>query len=288
MTSPGPLRITAFERRYHQAVDDLIFQNYQVHTHLDWYEPLDWLERARPTVRLAWQGERLAGMLAASAPLSGVVWLRIAALHDHAPAHTVMNALWQALLPELQHPGVQRIALLITRSWIHRYIQALGFTFTEDIITLERRGALLPDLPEIDAALRRLQPADIDQVLAIDQAAFPDSWQMSIEELRQATRTAAICTVAVAENQVVGYQISTTHRDGAHVARLAVDPQRQGQHIGSALLHDVLRQFIQQQITTITVNTQAGNLRSQRLYRNFGFQRNGYDLPVWSLTVAAR
>jgi RimJ/RimL family protein N-acetyltransferase len=31
----------------------------------------------------------------------------------------------------------------------------------------------------------------------------------------------------------------------------------------------------------VTVNTQSGNRRSQRLYHHYGFRRNGYDLAVW-------
>jgi RimJ/RimL family protein N-acetyltransferase len=37
----------------------------------------------------------------------------------------------------------------------------------------------------------------------------------------------------------------------------------------------------------MSVNTQAHNLASQRLYRHFGFRRNGYDPPVWSLDIEA-
>jgi len=62
MTSAS-LIITSLERYHRRAIDDLLFHSYQVHTHLDWYEPVEWLDRQRVPVRLAWQGDRLAGLL---------------------------------------------------------------------------------------------------------------------------------------------------------------------------------------------------------------------------------
>jgi ribosomal protein S18 acetylase RimI-like enzyme len=80
---------------------------------------------------------------------------------------------------------------------------------------------------------------------------------------------------------MVGYQLSTTFRSTGHLARLAVLPSMQGQGVGSALLDDMIRRFGRHDILTVTVNTQSGNYRSQRLYHHYGFRRNGYDLPVW-------
>jgi ribosomal-protein-alanine N-acetyltransferase len=111
---------------------------------------------------------------------------------------------------------------------------------------------------------------------------------MTRSELHQAQRVAAFCTLAKHNDSIVGYQISTQYRDGAHLARLGVDPEWQGQGIGTLLLQNLLSRFYQRQITTVTVNTQASNIRSQRLYRDFGFYRNGYDLPVWSVSLCSQ
>ncbi len=81
--------------------------------------------------------------------------------------------------------------------------------------------------------------------------------------------------------QIVGYQLSTLYFDGAHLARLAISPVAQGKGVARALLSDVLTRFDRRGVRTMTVNTQSSNLRSQRLYTGYGFERNGYDLPVW-------
>jgi ribosomal-protein-alanine N-acetyltransferase len=286
MTTSASITITPLERQHRRAIDDLLFHSYQVHTHMDWYEPMEWLENVPAPVRLAWQGSRLAGVLAISRPLNGTSWIRIAALHDHTPSHTVMNALWQAILPELHALGVKTVSALIMRNWIRNYLQVLNFHFVEDVITMERGSAHLPDVPDIGLKVRSVRPDDLARLARIDQTAFNPPWQMTLEEIRQAQRLAEICLVAEFDQQILGFQISTLYREGGHLARLAVDPQVQGRGVGTFLLHDLLRRFLQRHVTSVTVNTQISNRRSQRLYRHFGFNLNGYDLPVWSIHTA--
>jgi ribosomal protein S18 acetylase RimI-like enzyme len=284
MTSAS-LTLTPLERRHYRAIDDLLFHSYQVHTHMDWYEPVEWLETHHVPVRLAWQGDRLAGVLAVSEPLNGASWLRVVAMHDHAPSHAVLAALWRDIQPDLRALNVQSVSLLMTRNWIKPHLRELDFEFIEDVITLQRTGRFLSDTPDHTLRVRSIRPNDLVRLSEIDQAAFRPPWQMTYEEIRQAEQIAEISTVVELDQQPVAFQISTLYNDGAHLARLAVDPQHQGQGIGSALLYDLLSRFAQRHVNSITVNTQASNLRSQRLYRGFGFVRNGYDLPVWSIQL---
>ena len=51
------------------------------------------------------------------------------------------------------------------------------------------------------------------------------------------------------------------------------------------LLIDLLSRFERRGVLSMTVNTQASNTRSQRLYTGFGFERTGYDLPVWMVEI---
>jgi ribosomal-protein-alanine N-acetyltransferase len=276
------LAITPFEPRHRQAVDDLIFRNFQVHTHLDWHEIDEWIAKQQTPTRLAWQDRKLVGLMAASNTLHRTCWIRVAAVQDSAPAQTIMHALWDSLCPELIQQGTQRVSMLITRDWVEQHVRALGFEYNEDIITLRRIGESLPTSHFSPVTLRPVAPADLDAIVQIDHDAFIAPWQMARDEIQQALRVAALSIVALRDNIIMGYQISTIYRDGAHLARLAVAPQAQGQGIGGTILNDTLRRFFRRGIYSMTVNTQMSNHRSQRLYRHFGFQRNGYDLGVWS------
>ena len=100
-----------------------------------------------------------------------------------------------------------------------------------------------------------------------------------------AFRIAASATIAVLDDEVAGYQISTRHRVAGHLARLAVLPNRQGNRIGSMLLHNLLNKFDARGIKSVTVNTQVSNTSSQKLYTHYGFEHNGFDLAVWQKDV---
>ncbi len=282
---PIPLTLTRYERRYRQAVRDLMFRNYQVHTHLDWYDTDHWLNNSSVPMRLAWQRGRLVGLLAASTPLNHSSWIRLAAIHDQVNAESVRYALWQALLADLHALRVQQVAVLILRDWIADMLPALGFHYQEDVVTLRRTSRQLPEPPSNPIYIRSFMPDDLDTIVHIDQAAFSPPWQLSLEEIRQATRMAAVCTVALQAETVVGYQLSTYYYEGGHLARLAVAPGAQGTGVGSLLLSDLIHRFARRGIYAITVNTQSSNDRSKHLYTRFDFLPTNYNLAVWTISL---
>jgi ribosomal protein S18 acetylase RimI-like enzyme len=282
---PVPITLTHYERRYRQAVRDLMFRNYQVHTHLDWYDTDDWLNYTSMPMRLAWQRGRLVGLLAASTPLNHSSWIRLAAIHDQASAESVLYALWQALLADFHALRVQQVAVLILRDWIADMLPPLGFQYQEDVVTLRRVSRQLPELPLSQVHIRSFISDDLGTIASIDQAAFSPPWQLSLDEIRQATRMAAICTVALQAETIVGYQLSTFYYEGGHLARLAVAPGAQGMGVGGLLLSDLVHRFARRGIYAITVNTQSRNERSRHLYTRFNFQPNGYNLAVWTASL---
>jgi ribosomal-protein-alanine N-acetyltransferase len=262
-----------------------MFRNYQVHTHLDWYDTDHWLNHASVPIRLAWQHGRLVGLMAASTPLNQSSWIRLAAVHDQVNAEAVLYALWQTLLADLRALSVQQVAVLILRDWIADMLLVLGFHYQEDVVTLRRASRQLPELPLNEFHIRSFVPDDLNSIARIDQAAFAPPWQLSMEEIRQATRMAAICTVALQADAIVGYQLSTFYYEGGHLARLAVAPGAQGTGVGGLLLSDLVHRFARRGIYAITVNTQSSNDRSRHLYSRLNFHPTGYNLPVWTASL---
>ncbi|MBE2272041.1 MAG: GNAT family N-acetyltransferase [Anaerolinea sp.] len=280
------IAITEYTRRDRHLVSDILFRNYNVHTHIDWQEAEKWLETPDAIIRLAWQYGRLIGVLAAAPPLGGTTWLRIAGISDNADAARVFDILWNAVHKELITRQIHLVAVLMIRDWLIPLITPHGFTCREEVITLRRAdqpplvGESLPGL-----TIRATQPTDLVTITQVDQAAFEPPWQLTGDEVREAARVSAYCAVALRNEQIVGYQASTMYFDGSHLARLAVSPQAQGTGVGAALLGDVIRRFSRRGVVSMTVNTQLSNTRSQHLYERFGFQRNGYDIPVWMVNL---
>jgi ribosomal-protein-alanine N-acetyltransferase len=126
---------------------------------------------------------------------------------------------------------------------------------------------------------------DLAEVENIDHASFPPIWQNSLAGLRKAYQQTGIRTVAVKDEKIIGYQISTTMTIYGHLARLAVHPKYQEQGIGYGLVYDLLKQFNRLGLLQITVNTQSNNLPSHRLYRQLGFFPTGDEIPVYVLTI---
>jgi [ribosomal protein S18]-alanine N-acetyltransferase len=284
-TAHAPLTITPYQRRYLRQVHELLFHSQSVHTHLDWHETDQWLDTQQVPMRLAWQNGRLTGLIAMSNPLNGTCWIRLAAVQDYVNQATVLQALWDDIIIELRAQGVHLVALLAVRDWITDHVAELGFHYVEDIITLARAGQNIPEPRPHQLTLRAAEPYDLETMARVDQTAFIPPWQLAPDELRQAYRISSSCTVALHEGKLVGYQLSTLYFDGAHLARLAVLPHMQGRGIGGVLLGDTLARFFRRGVYSMTLNTQASNLQSQRLYRRFGFRPNGYDLPYWSTTI---
>lgn len=286
-SDPSALQITPYHRRHRAALRELLFRHENTHIHLDWQETDTWLDTEEGVTRLAFQGTRLVGVLAFSEPIDGACWVRVVSLHDSFDPTLILNALWTDAIPALREIGVHEIALLLLRDWIEAYIAPLGFTFREDVVTLRRANPpdALPEMLPEGITVRPVAPDDLDAMIGVDHHAFAPPWQMSGREVRQAQRISAFSTVAEIGRRVVGYQLCTVYFDGAHLARLAVDPDVQGRGIGAALVSGAIRNFARRGLMVMTVNTQATNLRSQRLYERLGFRRNGYDLPVWTMKI---
>ncbi len=282
------LTVTQYNKRSRHSVRELLSRNFYTHVHLDWHESDQWMDSEKAIIRLAWLNGNLVGMLALSEPLNDTCWIRLAAVLDHTDTNQVMSALWQNIEIELRERSVRKAAMLTIRDWAIPLLQPLGFHFEEEIVTLRRAERIAPDahqLPE-NISIRSARGDDVPALVAVDHRAFEPPWQMAAADIRQAERVSANSTVAIQNvngvSRIVGYQISTLYFDGAHLARLAVDPGAQNQGVASALLAELLRYFNRRGVYVVTVNTQASNIVSQHLYRKFAFYPNGYDLPVWA------
>lgn len=279
------LTLSGYERRHRDAVLDLVFDHIQSHTHLDWYMADEWLDHHAGAISLAWQNRRLMGVMGFSVPLHDTVWMRLLAVRDAAPTRDVLRALWDDARVLLTAQRVKSASLLMFADWVGAYTADFGMGQVEMVVTMKRNGGDLPRQLNIRPILHPAEYEDLPTMISIDHAAFAPPWQLAPDDLRAALRIASSCKLAYVDGRVVGYQLSTRYDDNGHLARLAVLPDAQGIGVGGALLHDLLHNLMRRRVKTITVNTQLSNLRSQRLYSAYGFRRNGYDLPVFSMNL---
>jgi ribosomal protein S18 acetylase RimI-like enzyme len=187
----------------------------------------------------------------------------------------------------LRERGVRRMAALAMEGWVERLCLEAGFRYTESMVVLSRSRAQVATVPVPPGLIvRPARAEDHPAIIAADTAAFAPPWQMSGELLALAINRADYLTVAERDGALVGFQLATPGHQGAHLARLAVQPAHQGRGIGAALVAEMLDHYHHRGAREITVNTQDTNTASLALYQRLGFTLNGLRFPVYQLNLA--
>ncbi len=257
----------------------------RVHVHLDWRPVEDWL--GEQPFWLAEKNRAAVGALACPPDRPDTAWLRLFALANGASAEAIWQLLWPRALEQLQTLKVQSAAALSVEAWTEPLFRSSGFERTHAVVVLEcANTAAIAGAPSPPARLRPATAADHPAIIAADTAAFEPPWQLSAEMLRLAIAQADYLTVAEAEGNLIGYQLTTASaHGGAHLGRLAVLPGWQGRGLGAALTADVLAHYQQRGTPRVTVNTQDSNRASLRVYQRLGFELTGETFPVHQLML---
>ena len=94
--------------------------------------------------------------------------------------------------------------------------------------------------------------------------------------------------MAVVDNRIVAFEWTELYEQHAHLTRLAVHPDYQGQGIGRQLLYQAIVDALNAGADLITLNTQETNQRSLALYKRFGFIDTGLRMPVLYKSLESR
>ena len=273
------------------AVQRLLRTGVYIHVHVDWRLPGEWLGQPGFVVyeRRVTRGTdtTIAGCLAVGADPPPAAWVRVAAV-DSAAAFAQFQAMFAAVVETLD-PAIEEVAWFITDNWQPRWLERLAFVQVSDVLTFRKddlEPAPFTAPPGLE--IRPVRAEDLPTLAAMEEAAFEPRWRHSAAALDLAGRQAISFDVAVQNRQLVGFQFSTGGNGRAHLARMTVRPERQGEGIGAALLAHALEGYRKRNLSGVTLNTQADNLISQRLYTRFGFQPTGLRYPVWTFYPSGR
>jgi ribosomal-protein-alanine N-acetyltransferase len=132
------------------------------------------------------------------------------------------------------------------------------------------QGAWLP------VRIEAMTDADLNEVLAIEDASFPSPWPREIfqAELRDphlARLFVARVAAGAQQGRVAGYTCTWLVTDELHITNVAVHPDFRRQHVGQQLLMGVLTQARDFGARQAILEVRASNRGAQHLYGRLGF-----------------
>lgn len=251
-----------------------------IYRHLDWFGVLDWLgEQAFLIEQIE---DDIQAFICATPENNETAWLRAFGVKKDLDLNPSWEKLLDVSIDILRDKEIKRLAGLGLHPWFETLLSNAKFINRQNVVVLEWNNKF-PSKPSTDEKIkiRMMTSEDLPTVEHIDQCAFPSLWQNSQAGLTKAFELQGISTVALYNDTIVGYQISTTMTIYGHLARLAVLPAYQRQGIAYALVYDLLEKFKERRLWRVTVNTQSDNTPSLRLYKQFGFEMTGEKIPTY-------
>ena len=266
-----------------KAIEEFLDCASAVHRHLDWRSPFDWLGNRH--FLIAEKRQKINSLLICTAEPNEVYWLRVFGSINFSSLKTNWQNLFQYYLTQINEQQPQPvIASIAYLNWMRELLDDSQWKIHQNVMQLKWKGVnlgkLAKDLPK-ELLIRPMRQSDLEVVSRIDRDCFKNIWLQSKDVIKRAYTQSSYTTVAEIENEVVGFQISSSHNSIAHLIRLAVSPKFQGQYIGQALVHHMLKHFQRPWIREITVNTQEDNMISLSLYDKMGFESTGENFPIY-------
>ncbi|MEI6289529.1 MAG: GNAT family N-acetyltransferase [Chloroflexota bacterium] len=262
------------------SIANLMYFEHHVHRHLDWRGPLEWLGSKEYWV-LEQDGQISAALACPSDP-DEINWLRLFTHSSEISLYEAWNALWGNARNYFSG-GKNKIAAITTADWFSDVLLNQGFSISQYIVVLEYILPVnieRPITPSIE--IRTMTQDDLLEVTRVDASGFPPLWRNSFEAIRSGFQQSGFATVALVDNKIAGYQISTRNSVGVHLARLAVSREAQSRGVGFFLVQDLISRSRQEGLSRLTVNTQSDNLKSLALYKKVGFELTGERYKVFT------
>jgi len=128
-------------------------------------------------------------------------------------------------------------------------------------------SAVLKDVPQL-AAMRE---ADLDAVLAIEQAVYTHPWTRG--NFADSLRSGYACRTWRVERDLVGYFVLMAAAGEAHLLNLSIAPGWQRRGHGTALLAEAMRIGRDMGARNIFLEVRPSNLPGQALYERHGFRK---------------
>ena len=132
-------------------------------------------------------------------------------------------------------------------------------------------------MPEI--TLRLAVEDDLPTVHGIETSVYKTPWTFNFFRIIYYMNQ-DLFLVATNDDTIIGYTVGEIESMGkksepkkaGHVLNIAVKAEYQGKGIGTMLLDEIERRFLEHEVDTIYLEVRESNLNAQRVYKNRGFK----------------
>ena len=128
---------------------------------------------------------------------------------------------------------------------------------------------------ESKTTIRKMELADIDQVMVVDSASFPTPWPREIFDQEIRKNDFAYYYVLEQDGHIIGYAGTWMVLGDAQVTNIALLPEMRGKKLGEKLFKYVLTQAVALGMQRLSLEVRVSNQIAQRMYRKFGLVPGG-------------
>ena len=136
-----------------------------------------------------------------------------------------------------------------------------------------RADDISPEAGLREASLRPMREADLDEVMGIEERAYPFPWTRGI--FRDCLHAGYPMWVQERCGVIVGYGVLSIAADEAHVLNVCIDPLAQGRGHGRRLLRALVRAARGYGAQRVFLEVRPSNPHAIALYHDEGFNEIG-------------
>ena len=249
------------------------YTNRMLRQHLETFPYLGWMvqENGDYIVGSYWKDRPAIGLIMESSPSTQRANLATRLLDSYAGTGSELVVLSER---EVTHS-------------LRLYVD-MGFISIQEVVCYEKPDILVPPV-ERRLVVRKLEDSDLAALVELEEAAFPWLWwetPVTFRQIGQKSDTRVL--LAYLDGDLIGYLVLAVRATWGHINRIGVHPARQGQGFGRELMAVAITDMARLGARTVGLNTQSDNLRSQRLYESFGFERTGESFRIYGKWMDGR
>ncbi|TXL65614.1 ribosomal-protein-alanine N-acetyltransferase [Cerasibacillus terrae] len=123
--------------------------------------------------------------------------------------------------------------------------------------------------------IRKMEETDIEPILEVEAASFPDPWSKDILYQEIVKNSFAHYYVMLMDEKYIGYVGLWIVMDDAQITNIAILPAYRGRKLGEKLFDFAVKQAIQLGVRRLSLEVRVSNIAAQRMYQKFGLVPGG-------------